>query len=72
MMRQFKEETGYSIHQYILEKRLLAAKGLIREGMSAGAAALECGFQDYSAFARAFKKKMGMAPSEAGNAEVLN
>jgi AraC-type DNA-binding domain-containing proteins len=72
MMRQFKEETGYSIHQYISEKRLLAAKGLIREGMSAGAAALECGFQDYSAFARAFKKKMGMAPSDAGNAEVFN
>ena len=67
MMRQFKEETGYSIHQYISEKRLLAAKGLIREGMGAGTAALECGFQDYSAFARAFKKKMGMAPSDAGD-----
>lgn len=64
MMRQFKEETGYSIHQYILEKRLLMAKALMQEGMSAGTAALECGFQDYSTFARAFKKRMGMAPSE--------
>lgn len=67
MMRQFKEETGYSIHQYISEKRLLAAKTMILKGTPATTAALECGFRDYSTFARAFKKKMGCLPSEAGN-----
>lgn len=67
MMRQFKEETGYSIHQYISEKRLLAAKAMILKGTPATTAALECGFRDYSTFARAFKKKMGCLPSEAGN-----
>lgn len=67
MMRQFKEETGYSMHQYISEKRLLAAKSMILAGMPATAAALECGFRDYSTFARAFKKKMGSLPSEIGN-----
>lgn len=64
MMRQFKEETGYSIHQYISEKRLLAAKSMILAGMPAATAALECGYKDYSTFARAFKKKMGSLPSE--------
>lgn len=64
MMRCFKEETGYSIHQYILEKRVLAAKTMIQEGMSATTAALECGFKDYSTFARAFRKSVGKTPSE--------
>ena len=30
MMRQFKDETGYSIHQYISEKRIVAAKTIQR------------------------------------------
>lgn len=64
MMRRFKEETGYSIHQYITEKRVLAAKAMIQEGMSANAAAIECGFKDYSTFARAFYKCVGRMPSE--------
>ena len=66
MMRQFREETGYSIHQYILEKRILAAKDMILGGTQATVAAMECGFKDYSTFARAFRKKMGSMPSEAG------
>lgn len=64
MMRQFKEETGYSIHQYISEKRILAAKSMILCGMPASTAAMECGFKDYSTFARAFKKKIGSMPSQ--------
>ena len=44
MMRIFKNETGYSIHQYISEKRILLAKTLILSGMPATAACLECGF----------------------------
>lgn len=64
MMRRFKEETGYSIHQYISEKRILAARSMIQDGMSATAAALECGFKDYSTFARAFRKCVGKLPSE--------
>ncbi|NLL75715.1 MAG: AraC family transcriptional regulator [Clostridiales bacterium] len=64
MMRQFKEETGYSIHQYTLEKRILAAKSMLLNGIPATVAAMECGFKDYSTFARAFKKKSGSIPSK--------
>lgn len=64
MMRKFKEETGYSMHQYILEKRILAAKGLILTGMPATLASMECGFKDYSTFSRAYKKLLGQLPSD--------
>lgn len=64
MMRKFKEETGYSMHQYILEKRILAARNLILAGSLATAASVECGFKDYSTFSRAYKKLLGQLPSE--------
>lgn len=65
MMRKFKEETGYSMHQYVLEKRILAARNLMLSGMPATAASAECGFKDYSTFSRAYKKLLGQLPSEA-------
>jgi len=64
MMRKFKEETGYSMHQYILEKRIRAARDLILTGVPATVASVECGFKDYSTFSRACKKILGRLPSE--------
>ena len=66
MMRKFKEETGYSMHQYILEKRILAAKNKILSGTPATIACMECGFKDYSTFSRAYKKLLNKLPSEEG------
>lgn len=64
MMRKFKAETGYSMHQYILEKRILAARNMILEGCLAMEASMECGFKDYSTFSRAYKKLLGKLPSD--------
>ena len=64
MMRTFKNETGYSIHQYITEKRILLARSYIMGGMPATSACIECGFRDYSSFSRAFKNQLGIMPSE--------
>lgn len=64
LMRQFKEATGYSIHQYINEKRIQAARRMILSGMTASKACYECGFSDYSTFARRFKAIVGRAPSK--------
>lgn len=64
LMRQFKEATGYSIHQYINEKRIQAARRMILSGMPASKACYECGFRDYSTFARRFKLIVGTAPSK--------
>ena len=63
-MRRFKELTGCSVHQYITQKRLLAAAGLLRKGVSAQNTCTQCGFQDYSAFQRAFRRQFGMTPRD--------
>ena len=66
-MRIFKAQTGCTVHNYIRQKRLVLAARLIREGMSASAAAAECGFSDYSAFHRAFSKTFGVSPGKLRN-----
>ena len=63
-MRLFKAQTGCTVHNYIRQKRLVLAARLIREGMSAAAAAAECGFSDYSAFHRAFTKTFRVSPGK--------
>ena len=64
MMRMFHADTGYTIHNYITEKRLHLARELIRTGCNASEACYNCGYQDYSAFARAYKKRFGHPPSK--------
>ena len=63
-MRLFKAQTGSSVHAYVRQRRLMRAARLIREGMSAGRAAEECGFADYSAFHRAFTAAFGISPGK--------
>ena len=63
-MRLFKQQTGTTVHAYVRQKRLLSAARLIREGVPAGQAAAECGFNDYSAFNRAFRETFGVSPGQ--------
>ena len=63
MMRRFRDETGYTIHGYVTEKRLLLAQQLLEQGIPSGEAALRCGYQEYSTFSRAYKKQFGRSPS---------
>ncbi len=64
LMHRFKEETGYTIYNYIMQKRLLLTKDLMEQGVGAAQAAQESGFREYSAFLRAFKKNFGITPTE--------
>lgn len=64
MMRKFKKETGYTIHNYIISKRLLHARFLIAQGTPVMKAAMQSGFQDYTAFVRAYKKQFGTVPTQ--------
>ena len=64
MMRRFRDETGYTIHGYVTEKRLLLAQQLLEQGIPSGEAALRCGYQEYSTFSRAYKKQFDRSPSE--------
>ena len=63
-MRRFKEQTGATVHAYIMQRRLTAAAKLIRGGVPASKAAAECGFTDYSTFYRAFRRTFGANPRE--------
>ena len=63
LMRRFKAETGYTIHQYLMGKRLFYARELLARGENASQVCYQCGYQDYSAFARAYKKQFGCPPS---------
>ena len=63
-MRRFKESTGYTVHNYICQKRLTAAAELLEGGMGVTEAAARVGFSEYSSFLRAFKKAYSATPSE--------
>ncbi|MCI2057821.1 MAG: AraC family transcriptional regulator [Oscillibacter sp.] len=62
LMHRFKAVTGYSVHQYIVKKRLMRAGDLIRSGMPIMKAAAESGFQEYSTFLRAFQNTFNVSP----------
>ena len=62
MMRQFKRETGYTLNNYITNKRLLYARELIRRGEPLTQVCFACGFNEYSSFHRAYKKLFGISP----------
>lgn len=62
LMHKFKQQTGYSIHNYILQKRLIKADSQIRAGIPAAQASERSGFNDYSSFARAYRKMFGATP----------
>ena len=64
MMRLFKQETGYTLGQYISQKRLLLAKELILSGIPSTQACFDCGFKDYSTFSRAYKGFFSESPRE--------
>lgn len=64
MMRKFKNETGYTIHNYITSKRLLLARSLISQGTPVMKAAELSGFNDYTTFVRSYKKQFGRTPSD--------
>lgn len=63
-MRRFKEATGYTVHNYICQKRLTAAAEMLEDGVGVTEAAMRVGFSEYSSFLRSFKKLYEMTPSE--------
>ena len=64
LMHSFKEETGYTIGNYLSAKRLRYAKELISGGMPVTQACFECGFKNYSTFSRAYKKNFKVPPTQ--------
>lgn len=64
LYKLFKAETGFTLGDYINERRIVKAKHILNAGGSAHEAAFESGFSDYSVFYRSFLKKVGVTPSK--------
>ncbi len=63
LCRVFRDATGVTVKQYLTAKRLVQAKQMIDSGTLPTHAYLECGFNDYSSFYRAYVKYYGTAPT---------
>ena len=64
LLREFRDFTGTTIHQYLIRKRIVHAQLLLQRGMSAAEVVSACGFSDYTGFYRAFKKLSGVSPHQ--------
>jgi AraC-like DNA-binding protein len=62
--RIFKQATGSTIWDYVLIKRMMAARQMLRAGKPALEVCQTCGFRDYSAFYRLYKKRFHVTPQE--------
>lgn len=60
--RLFTESTGSTVWEYVVLKRLHAARRMLLDGKSAALAAAASGFGDYSAFYRQYKRVFGESP----------
>ena len=64
LIRKFTEKQGISPKEYIIEKRLVLAKKLLREtDSSVIEISNSVGYSDQFYFSRIFKKKVGMSPT---------
>ncbi len=65
LMHKFKADTGYTLHQYVQSKRLIAAADLLsKDNSPTTTISLSCGFKDYSTFCRAFRKRYHCTPQQ--------
>lgn len=62
LCRMFKKATGTTIWQYVTAKRLARARLMLRDGEKPTKVYSVCGFNDYSAFYRAYVKRYGHGP----------
>jgi len=64
LCRLFKRNTGYTVHEYVTNRRVIHAMRLLAEGKSAFESADAAGFNDYSNFYKAFRRVAGATPAE--------
>ena len=62
LIRKFKTFTGVTVWSYIRSKRLNLAKELLENGQQPKEVFLNCGFNDYCSFFKAYKEKFGVSP----------
>ncbi len=63
----FKESTGITIKQYIINVRMEHSKALLRDGFSVTETSSLVGYSDPFVFSKAFKNYYGLSPKEYKN-----
>lgn len=64
LSRLFKRDTGYTLHEYVTNKRIMHAVSLLSNGATALEASQHSGFGDYSNFYKAFRYVTGLTPHQ--------
>ncbi len=62
--RKFREIMGCTVWEYVIRRRIYAARQRLFLGGSVTDAYQKSGFNDYSSFFRAYKKLIGISPTE--------
>ncbi|MBO5295572.1 MAG: helix-turn-helix transcriptional regulator [Clostridia bacterium] len=60
----FEEKMKVSTKQYILQKKMAYAAGLIRDGQNPTSVAVQVGYENYSDFYRMYQKHFGTSPTK--------
>lgn len=60
--REFKKNTGITLHAYITRMRIDLSRRYLLQGMSVRDVCQLCGFSSYNHFFKVFKKECGMTP----------
>lgn len=63
-IRAFKNQTGHTPYDYLINVRIDKAKELMHLNMSITDICLLCGFNNHSHFTTVFKKRVGVTPSQ--------
>jgi AraC-like DNA-binding protein len=64
LCREFKNQTGTTLHRYIIQKKLILAKELILKNLPITEVYQRAGFGDYSNFFRAFRNEYNLTPRQ--------
>ena len=64
LARIFKNKTGVSMQEYLIDKRLHEAAKLLKMGYNVEECAYMAGYSEPFGFSKAFKKKYGVPPSK--------
>ena len=66
----FKKNTGFTVFEYISNKRVMRAKQLLSKGVPVIEACYSVGFSDYSNFYKVFKRVTGIPPKPVREAKL--
>lgn len=62
LIRAFAAETGLTPHAYVTQRRLQAARRMLKSGLSPAQASIDAGFCDQSHLTRLFSRSYGITP----------